>query len=121
MATVSVSTQQTEAVLDHHLNAISAMDLDGVLADYADDCVLFTQQGPLRGLDAIRAFFTEMTANLPPGFMDSFTMTRKDVVGDTAYIVWASGETVPLGTDTFIVRDDKIVSQTVVMYMPGQE
>jgi len=42
-------------------------------------------------------------------------MLRQDVEGDVAYIVWKA-ETADnrheLGTDTFVVRDGKIVAQT---------
>jgi hypothetical protein len=37
------------------------------------------------------------------------------VVGDIAYIVWranCAAEEVTLGTDTFVVRNNKIVAQT---------
>jgi len=42
-------------------------------------------------------------------------MLREDVEGDTAYIVWkaeTADNRFELGTDTFIVRDGKIVIQT---------
>ena len=35
---------------------------------------------------------------------------------DVAYIVWTVGEGIPLGTDTFIVRDGKIAQQTWAMH-----
>jgi len=42
-------------------------------------------------------------------------MDRVEVVEDVAYILWHSvnqGAEVPLGTDTFLVRDGKIAIQT---------
>jgi hypothetical protein len=33
-----------------------------------------------------------------------------------AYITWSVGDDIPLGTDTFVVEDGKIVSQTFAMY-----
>jgi hypothetical protein len=45
----------------------------------------------------------------------SFEMLKQEVCDDTAYIVWKA-ETADnhfeVGTDTFIVRDGKIVTQT---------
>jgi hypothetical protein len=45
----------------------------------------------------------------------SFTMQRRSVEGDVAHIVWTA-ETADnkyeLGTDTFVVRDGKILAQT---------
>tara|TARA_Y100000588_G_scaffold362417_1_gene424093 strand:- start:137 stop:325 length:189 start_codon:yes stop_codon:yes gene_type:complete len=59
--------------------------------------------------------------NLPPGFMEAFTMVRQDVEGDVAYIVWAAGDFAPLGTDTFVIRGGKIVLQTFAAYVPTPE
>jgi hypothetical protein len=42
-------------------------------------------------------------------------MRRQEVHGEIAYIVWKADTPsldVPLGTDTFVVRDGKIVVQT---------
>ena len=104
----------TRDVLDHHLKCFGAGDLQGILSDYAPDAVLFTQNGPLRGGDAIRPLFEKMIAEFgKPG--TSFSMKQYFVVGDYAYILW-NAETVDnlyeLGTDTFIVRDGKIVAQS---------
>ena len=56
------------------------------------------------------AFFAEFAK---PGA--SFEMKKQIVEGETAYIVW-SAETADnvyeLATDTFVVRDGKIVTQT---------
>ena len=43
------------------------------------------------------------------------------VDGNIAYITWSIGSDVPLGTDTFVVDNGKIVSQTFAMYaVPAQ-
>jgi predicted SnoaL-like aldol condensation-catalyzing enzyme len=45
----------------------------------------------------------------------SFKMLRQEVDGDTAYIVWraeTADNRYELGTDTFIVQNGKIVTQT---------
>jgi ketosteroid isomerase-like protein len=104
----------TKDVIDHHLKAFSERDLKGVLSDYAPSVVFFTQHGPLRGPDAIRPLFQTMIAEFAkPGA--AFNMKEQFVDGDYAYILW-TGETADnvyeLGTDTFIVRDGKIVAQS---------
>ena len=104
----------TKDVIDHHLQAFGQGDLKGVLSDYAPDAIFFTPQGPLRGPDAIRPLFETLIAEFgKPGA--TFTMKQKFFQGDYAYIVW-SGETsanvYELGTDTFVVRDGKIVAQS---------
>jgi hypothetical protein len=37
------------------------------------------------------------------------------VDGKIAYITWSAGADIPLGTDTFVVDNGKIVSQTFAM------
>lgn len=115
------ATEKTLAVLAHHMQAIGEGDLDAILADYAEESTLFTPDGPLRGLEAVRAFFAGMMETLPPGFMEAFEMLRQDGDGEVAYIVWRAGDFAPLGTDTFIVRDGKIVVQTFASYMPSPD
>jgi ketosteroid isomerase-like protein len=104
----------TKNIIDHHLKAFGERDLKGVLSDYAPDVVFFTAQGPLRGPDAIKPLFQAMIAEFAkPG--STFTMKQQFVDGDHAYILW-SAETADnvyeLGTDTFVVRDGKIVAQS---------
>ena len=106
----------TEAVLEHHLQAIAAGDLKGVLADYTEDSVLLTPNGPLKGLKALGEFFGAFGQNMPD-FMDGFRMLRRDVVGDVAYIVWESPKYVVLGTDTCVDRNGRIVTQTFAAHL----
>jgi hypothetical protein len=75
---------------------------------------MFTAGGPLKGADAIRPLFQAMVAEFgKPGA--TFTMKQQFVEGDYAYILW-SAETADnvyeLGTDTFVVRDGKIMAQS---------
>jgi len=46
----------TKDIEDHHLNCFGAGDLNGVLSDYAPNAVLFTPDGPLRDVNAIKPF-----------------------------------------------------------------
>ena len=104
----------TQDVLDHHLKALMAGDVDEVLADYAESSVLATQDATVRGLSALREFFVgAVTELLPPG--SRLELTAQVVDGDHAYIVW-NGESekyrLLFGTDTFVVRDGTIVFQS---------
>jgi ketosteroid isomerase-like protein len=104
----------TKDVIDHHLKAFAERDLKGVLSDYAPGAVFFTQQGQLRGPDAIRPLFQAMIAEFgKPGAR--FSMKEQFVEGDYAYILWnaeTADNVYELGTDTFVVRDGKIVAQS---------
>lgn len=104
----------TSDVLDQHLKCFSENDLDGVLADYTSDAVLFVPDGPLKGPDAIQPFFQAFLAEFAkPGA--SFSMHQRYVEGDYAYILW-SAETADnsyeAATDTFVVQNGKIVAQS---------
>ena len=101
-------------VLTHHLNCFGKGDLNGMMADYAAESKFFTPDGLLRGSEAIRKFFARLFEEFAkPGM--SLEMLRKEVDGDTAYIVWkaeTADNRFELGTDTFIVQNRKIVTQT---------
>ena len=107
-------TATTQDVLTHHLNCFGKRDLAGTMADYTAESRFFTPDGLLRGSEAIRGFFVSLFEEFAkPGM--SFEMLRQEVDGDTAYIVWkaeTADNRFELGTDTFIVRNGKIVTQT---------
>jgi hypothetical protein len=69
-----------------------------------------------RGKREIRAFFADFLNCLPAGAVDRFSLETLRVDGNLAYITWSVGTDIPLGTDTFVVDDGKIVSQTFAMY-----
>ena len=110
----------TESVLAHHLAAISAGDVDRILSDYSDDAVLLTPDATLRGPAEIRPLFEGFVNDmLPPG--SDLELKR---VGEQAYILWRAASATfdfPLGTDTFIVRGDKIVFQTFAAQIEPKE
>jgi len=104
----------TETTLQHHLDALARGDLEGVMNDYADDSVVITPDGPLRGRDEICKLFGKIVRDmLPPG--SDYQLLRQDVEGEVAYTVWRGSSerfNFLIGTDTFIIRNDKIVCQT---------
>ena len=97
--------------LQHHLKALVAQDIDGVLSDYTDESVLLTPEGAIRGMSALRDFFTD-TLKAMPGLVDAIALSHQEIEGDIAYIVWSAPGFITLGTDTFLVRDGKIAVQT---------
>ena len=104
----------TKDVLDRHLKCFGDGDLRGILSDYAPEAVLFTPNGPLKGPDAIRPLFERLLAEFgKPGA--TFSMKLQSVEGDYAYILWTAetaDNVYELATDTFLVRDGKIVAQS---------
>lgn len=110
-----MSTEQTEAMMEHHSEALAAevMDeaaLDELLSDYHEDAVFISNLGGVvRGHDAIRAIFSSA------GSLAGFEQTSKHVDGDTGYVTWKA-DGIPFGTDTFVLRDGKIAVQTVALH-----
>lgn len=104
----------TKDVLDNHLKCFGEGDLKGILSDFAPGAVLFTTDETLRGSDAIQPFFQAMIAEFgKPGA--TFSMKQQSIEGDYAYILWTAetaDNVYELGTDTFVVRDGKIVAQS---------
>lgn len=107
----------TLAVLLRHLQA-ATLSVDAVMADYADTSVVITDAGTYRGLTEIRALFTDLLDGTYRGFISSFEMTRQEVVGEVAFIVWSAPPWFRHATDTFVIRDDKILVQTFSAPVP---
>lgn len=101
----------TQAVLEHHLEAFY-QGIDAVMDDFTDESVIITSDATYRGLGEIRAFFTALIEGLPAGFDDAVKITRQEVVGEVAFLVWEANPWFPFCTDTFVVRNGKIAYQT---------
>ena len=114
---MAVNETITNEVLIHHLTAFGNNDLEEILKDYTDESEILTPAGKLTGLADIRTFFADFFALIPTG--SPFGMNQKIVTGNVAYIVWHSDSalaTLPVGTDTFFLIDDKIRFHTVADY-----
>jgi len=105
----------TRQVLEHHLRALAAGDLDAIVSDYTDDSTLIGPDGVVKGRQAIRASFERGLDSLfKPGTYE-FTLDTTQVADDIAYIVWhanCAAMDIVFGTDTFLIRDGKIAVQT---------
>lgn len=104
----------TQKVLDHHLVAFKANDLEGTMEDYTEESILITPDRTYKGLAEIRENFVNAFKALPTEGT-TMTVTKTVVTRDIAYIVW-NAPTPTLNfkyaTDTFIIVDGKIISQT---------
>ena len=108
------ASEETEQVLQHHLQAFDQGDMDGVMSDYAENAVLLTPKGPKQGHAEIREVLEWMARSIfTPDC--KFQMIQQLVEDEIAFIVWAAEShqcRIPLATDTFLVRNGKIVIQT---------
>lgn len=104
----------TDAVLDHHLDAFAEQDLEEIMVDYEEDSVVVTNLGVYRGLDGIEELFADLFAE----FSQEATTTEADdtiVEGDFAYLPW-HGETpdsvYEFCTDTLYIPEETIGFRT---------
>ncbi len=106
-------TRTPEEVFAHHAQALGAGDLDGIVADYADDAVFITPAGVRRGKDGIREGFTQLLADVPNAAWELKTQIYE---GDILFLEWAATSAatkIEDGIDTFVFRDGLIRVQTV--------
>jgi len=101
----------TEAVIRNHLRA-ATIGVDAILEDFTEESVLVTHDATYRGLAEIRRFFTALFRDLPPGFFTTMRINREEIVGEHAYLLWERKPIISQATDTFVVRNGKILFQT---------
>jgi hypothetical protein len=109
-----ISEEKTKQVLDHHWIAFQSNNLEATMQDYTDESVLITPNATYSGLEEIRENFVTAFKMFP---MDSSTLnlTKSVVVKDVGYILWQAKTptfTLTYATDSFIIRDGKIIRQT---------
>lgn len=110
----------TQDVLHRHLQAFGSGDLDSLIADYSEDSLLIARDKTYRGPDEIRGIFAAVLSDLFKPNTYEFALERTEIVGEVAYIVWHAekpGARVPLGTDTYIIRNGEIVLQTFALHV----
>lgn len=114
---MNVNAPSTEAVVRQHLQCfVEQRGIPALLSDYADDARLHSERRTFRGKTEIAEFFRALLGALPPDAAERFALRALHVDGDVAFITWSAGHGVPLGTDTFVVRGGKIVTQTVAIH-----
>jgi hypothetical protein len=109
-----INPELTQQVVDHHWKAFQENNLEEVMADYTENSLLITPDSTYRGLAAIRGNFIAAFKAFPIG-QNPLKLNKTVVERDVAYILWqANTPTFDLlfATDTFIIEDGKILSQT---------
>lgn len=115
-STLDVTTMATKQVWEHHRSAFLAKSIDDIMADYTADSVVATHDQVNRGLAEIHLFFDTFIKTTDPAFWDVFKTQSKVIAGPVAYLVWDAKPYVAMGTDTFVIRDNKILTQTITMF-----
>jgi len=109
-----VKTRATTEVLEDHLKRRERGDIEGDLEhNYAQDILLLCEHGVLRGRDAVRNSAKALVDQLPGA---CFRFPFKAIAGEYALLHWnarSRNARVDFGVDTFVIRDGRIVVQTV--------
>lgn len=105
-------TRTIQQVFDHHQAAFESVDMDELMADYAEDAVMVLIEDEFVGRDAIRKFFQ----GIFEGFPNLKVAFEKTNLNGDLFILQYSGEadnaSLEHGVATFIIKDDKIQRQT---------
>ena len=118
---MSTSTKQTQSVINRHLDAfMTNQGVEAIVSDYDEHAILNAPDNIYRGVEEIRKFFTGFLGNLPAKGLELFRMRTQEANGEVGYIVWSVGDLIPLGTDTFVIKDGKIVQQTYAAHVATQ-
>ena len=104
----------TREVLDDHLELAKRGELeDDLQRNYAPDVVVFMADGIYHGLDDVRRLARRLEEELPEAQFEYTTVLAE---GEVGYLEWAAdadGAAVTDGADTFVIRDGKVVAQTI--------
>lgn len=118
-ATVTTFSDDSNNILMHHLSSFLNNDLKAVMSDYTNESVLITQDATYTGLTEIEGFFTGLIIYFPKQ-ESIIELDKKEISDGLVYIVWHAitpSLHVPLGSDTFIIKESRIYRQTFVGQM----
>jgi ketosteroid isomerase-like protein len=111
-------TLAQESLIQHYVAALGGQDLDMITNDYADDAVVVTQRGVVRGRPAIRAFYEHVlnSVDAPPEVLSH------SVSEDVLLLGWTTGANTGSardGVDTFVTRGGAISMHTTGFDFPS--
>jgi ketosteroid isomerase-like protein len=113
-------SEQTEKTLLHHLQAFATGDAEAIMTDYAEDALIITPDGVLKGQSQIQSFFVQLFTDMFPPDKSSLNVAKQVVDGEIAYILWSGSSphyNFLFATDTFVIRRRKIVAQTFAVQL----
>lgn len=103
----------TEVIHDHLSKRLQGRVDDDVRENYAEDVVMLTGSGDYHGHDGVRMAAEELQRLVGEA---EYTYDQTVINGEYGMLEWsarAEGTVVSDGADSFVVRDGRIVMQTV--------
>jgi ketosteroid isomerase-like protein len=119
-----------QAVLDRHVKAMTAGNLDAVMADYADNALLVAPHGiapgqtnvagndVFAGKANIRKFFAVLTDKDHNPAFKTMTTSFESRGNDVTLMHWMQNKGKAdqvSGTDTWVIRGGKVITQVVAV------
>lgn len=114
MSSFATDAEESDAVLKRHLSAFQENNLADLMADYSNESVLITPDKTYEGIEEIRGYLADLMVHFPKQ-ASSIEVTRIFIRDNLIYITWrGKSQTVEVSfaTDTFVVKDEKIMVQT---------
>ena len=101
-----------EQIIQRHVDAANRGDSAAMAADYAEDAEILEMGRAIHGRAAIQAAFDGIFG---PKAKTKFTVTPTRIWsdGDTGFITWTGNGGAVKGSDTYLVRQGKILAQAV--------
>jgi hypothetical protein len=133
-STANATTDSAEVILDRHVAAMKAGDLDAVMADYADNALVIAPHGIVAGETDVGGFnvfdgkanisrlFAVLTNKDNAAGMASMTTAYESRGNDVTLMRWVQFAGTPQelsGTDIWVIRDGKVISQAVLVNPPA--
>jgi ABC-type glycerol-3-phosphate transport system substrate-binding protein len=127
--TATATADSAQTILDRHVAAMKAGDLEAVMADYADNAVVIAPNGIAAGEVNVGGFnvfdgkanisrlFAVLAGKDNTAAMASMTTTYEFKGNDVVLMPWVQFKGEPneaSGTDVWVIRDGKVQSQTVL-------
>ena len=118
----TITLAEAPGVVREHLQAVNALDLDGIVATFTQDAYVNDNSREIRGIEAIRSFMAKEFVG------DSVTVEPVEVLDHYGDIVVRGRydgtydkTNLPdelILSNYFAIRDDKIVSLTIIHNQP---
>jgi ketosteroid isomerase-like protein len=101
-----------EQIIRRHVEAANRGDVAAMAADYAENAVILEPGRTVHGRAAIQSMFGGVFGSAAPAKF-TVTPTRIWSDGDVGFITWTANAGRFQGSDTYLVRNGKILVQAV--------